>query len=521
MIAGYGCLYVFGLLAYFLLAAFTISLASRLKKKWLRISISLFLFLLLLIPPVGVSLAVFSIFRLKLQPQWLFAYTLSWTILFLIGGGFVLFKGLKTRNDVPASAAWPSIKLITGSIVFGFFCMGILWFMDGQTRREFEAARAEAAGLFKELHYENVPLRENAAPLYEEAAAMIVGPTGIAELPDWLQDLDEPDFDPTSKKVTAFLSEKREVFALLKKGASLPGYYVEIDPHNNPWPFGIIGASRMLALRARFHAKEGRLADAFEDIQIILDVSEQIGDVPYFVTTLIAISLKNTAVASLEYALSQSSGGSTTIRNYPTLNADKVRNSMIRSLTGEHVWFLTTLAEIMPSDGPSQVTLTKIWEWRGLTLVYGSFFAPYDIRATRYRFEKMKYIYSAPYHKMHEEMKDMRKGGLFSAIALPMYIGLNVKADKTIASIHAANLAIAAMKYCRQNRKYPYSIHDLAPLFVPEIPMDPFDGKPMKMESTGKNIVFYSVGQDEENEDAMEDELSFTLPKSPGCLSQH
>ena len=96
---------------------------------------------------------------------------------------------------------------------------------------------------------------------------------------------------------------------------------------------------------------------------------------------------------------------------------------------------------------------------------------------------------------------------------------MKVGVDEVVASFHAANLAIAAIKYCRQNGQYPDTVHELAPLFVPEIPIDPFDGNRMKMRSTEKQIVFYSVGKDEENKDASKENLGFILQRSSACSS--
>jgi hypothetical protein len=57
-------------------------------------------------------------------------------------------------------------------------------------------------------------------------------------------------------------------------------------------------------------------------------------------------------------------------------------------------------------------------------------------------------------------------------------------------------MAIAAKRHKLKHGSDPASPNDLVPEFLPSIPIDPFDGQPLRMKVTPGEIVFYSVGID-------------------------
>jgi hypothetical protein len=60
----------------------------------------------------------------------------------------------------------------------------------------------------------------------------------------------------------------------------------------------------------------------------------------------------------------------------------------------------------------------------------------------------------------------------------------------------ALRLGVATEKYQLHHGRLPARLEDLAPEFIPSVPTDPFDGKPMKMKRTKRGLVVYSVGPD-------------------------
>ena len=51
-------------------------------------------------------------------------------------------------------------------------------------------------------------------------------------------------------------------------------------------------------------------------------------------------------------------------------------------------------------------------------------------------------------------------------------------------------------RYQLKNSRFPEKLNDLVPDFLMIVPIDPFDGKPMKYTRTDKGVVVYSIGPD-------------------------
>jgi hypothetical protein len=67
------------------------------------------------------------------------------------------------------------------------------------------------------------------------------------------------------------------------------------------------------------------------------------------------------------------------------------------------------------------------------------------------------------------------------------------------AKIRDAQAALAVERYRLANDKLPSQLSDLVPTFLPAVPSDPFDGKPLRYKTLLKGYVVYSVGEDRED----------------------
>jgi hypothetical protein len=74
--------------------------------------------------------------------------------------------------------------------------------------------------------------------------------------------------------------------------------------------------------------------------------------------------------------------------------------------------------------------------------------------------------------------------------------GLVVKSALASARFRAAQTALA-IERCRLARgRPPDQLSDLVPTFLPAVPTDPFDGKPLRYKKLAKGYIVYSIGED-------------------------
>ena len=64
------------------------------------------------------------------------------------------------------------------------------------------------------------------------------------------------------------------------------------------------------------------------------------------------------------------------------------------------------------------------------------------------------------------------------------------------ARLRCAAVALAAERYRRQHAGWPQAVADLVPHYLTAVPLDPFDGKPLRYRRTDTGAIVYSVGED-------------------------
>jgi hypothetical protein len=59
-----------------------------------------------------------------------------------------------------------------------------------------------------------------------------------------------------------------------------------------------------------------------------------------------------------------------------------------------------------------------------------------------------------------------------------------------------AQAAVAAERYRREHGDWPRALADLVPDYLPAVPLDPFNGQPLRYCRTESGAVIYSIGED-------------------------
>lgn len=63
------------------------------------------------------------------------------------------------------------------------------------------------------------------------------------------------------------------------------------------------------------------------------------------------------------------------------------------------------------------------------------------------------------------------------------------------ARVRSAIIALASESFRIKNNRWPASVDELAPEYLAQIPLDPYDGVPLRMKSTKDGLVVYSIGE--------------------------
>jgi hypothetical protein len=63
-------------------------------------------------------------------------------------------------------------------------------------------------------------------------------------------------------------------------------------------------------------------------------------------------------------------------------------------------------------------------------------------------------------------------------------------------SVRVTVTALWLAVYRQEQGRYPASLQELVPAYLPEVPLDVYDGQPLRYQRRGDGFVLYSIGPD-------------------------
>jgi hypothetical protein len=66
-----------------------------------------------------------------------------------------------------------------------------------------------------------------------------------------------------------------------------------------------------------------------------------------------------------------------------------------------------------------------------------------------------------------------------------------------------AQVALAVEAYRQKQHRLPERLDELTPAFLPAIPLDSFDGQPLRFKRDGNDVGLYSIGPDDIDDGGM------------------
>jgi hypothetical protein len=527
---GFALLWFENLAVSLLLMALVFACVGRLRWRWLRHALWMPPCLLLLLPSACGVLVWWSMMS---QPQgwvvkWFFA-TLALAVSFVMGSLWLRIRGLRRVDGGSAptvAGGWSRGKLaIACGVVMALHLM-TFWNLDLAARQQAEMLRGEAGALALSVAPPRVPDRDNATPIYERAFAACRGAASREKLPPekWTQwqDPSQPDLDVSDPDLRKHLQNYAPALALLHRAVAKSGCYFE---HDYAWPtfttlLPEVQTMHLLAnlsaLDARVQAAGGNIRAALQDINTMFAISQHISEEPWLVCLLASVSVDQTAVATLQEMLA---GHSVSADDLAVLNVENRRSHqklLERSLRGEEASRLTLFCQIGSGEmgvlqfrdeitrlavAASSSKENPVYE-SAVSFLYRVFLFAGDLADHRRLSKQLYEIAAKPYYEAKPLIKDFEEhfhhgyAGLITGMTMPAVVTSYAAAVRADALQRALQIGLAAEQYRVRHGKFPAELADLAPDFIPVIPTDPFDGKPMKMKPTEHGLILYSIGPD-------------------------
>jgi hypothetical protein len=540
---GYVLLWIENLAVSLLLIAAIIACVARIRRRWLRLAswipFAFFVFLAYLALTI---LTGYLKFVLLPDSVWFYS-ALALMISYVVGVICLRIVGLNPKTDEPEiipAATWPRGKLALAFGVAVALHLMTLWNMDLEAREQLASLRAEAGAMALSAAPPRVPDSDNAALIYEQADEALtsalrgiadehmkktteheqssmereqnssIGQTGYSK---WIN-LDSADFDPSDPELVGFLKKQSGIIALILEGAKKPSYYFEHD-YNLP-SYSILlpevqsarNIARLLALQARWKAATGDYRASMEDINAMFAIAQHIGEEPFIVSGFVGVAIDGIAMDTLR-AIIASHQLDLKDLDIVKLHSFSYQKFLQRAFRFEdafwQVAFLETcnnLDYLQSLDNLNSKGRTSN-NFFGAAFLFRIFLMKNEIKANRWYSEKVSNLAVFPYYQTKDEWRTLFKTtgkeapkSLFAPKLCSIISNSAESITRGDAQRRIVELALAMCRYRAKNGKYPEKLDELVPDFIAFVPLDPFDGKPMRLKKTDGKIVIYSIGTD-------------------------
>ena len=291
----------------------------------------------------------------------------------------------------------------------------------------------------------------------------------------------EPD-DPDRK---AYLTRRGAALELIKQATALPGCRFDVPPSGSAAvPEGVNhvrGAAAVVALQVRNAAARGGtfMNVATDRLGGLFRMSQHVAANPDVNAILAAAAIEVRALVVLDQTFASSPAGFSVMAG-PAL----FRTDLRRALQAEEALVYARLAGIVEQAAG-----------------FGLVFLDDDLAAFHALFRRMGEELAKPYPECLRGWEGLEAEftaipGVLYRLALPAYKRLLPAVARADASRRVALLAGAVDAYREVEKKFPEKVEDVAPMYIRQVPPDPFTGQLLKMKATGDGVVVYSVGPD-------------------------
>jgi hypothetical protein len=390
--------------------------------------------------------------------------------------------------------------------------------------RELEAAFAETDTSDPNWRWEQLNAARPQVPDDQNSALLIpkIKTALPAENHPLWRDLNEPELpsnfrlpDSVLQPAQRFLAASPEAVLLARTLKDRPRGFRVIELHEDPLMTPLHDTqdtrvvARILHWNIRVSVENREYTHAADDLLSLLNASRSIGDEPFLVSQLIRIAIRASLAHSLECAIAQTQNpADLAALRLPALQEalaqDVDEPLLLYALRGERAMFDTLFQrlgdgtiDIETLRGPNKdgrSTSTRIGWW-----IYGGRH-PKDRAFCLRWFNTAVEMAQKPLHEQPADFEGLaplvqsevaEKNVL--ARLLPAAQRVAAAYWRSVGQTRCAVAGIACERFRLKHGRWPATLAELCPEFLPTVPLDPFDGQPLKYAKQPDGIVVHTV----------------------------
>jgi hypothetical protein len=256
---------------------------------------------------------------------------------------------------------------------------------------------------------------------------------------------------------------------------------------------------------AVLQADRGDIGAAIRSCNAIFNCCRIFRDDPIVISQLIRIAIARIGVAALEGVLAQGEAEAAVLEKLQTVIAEEAAEPRLtvaaRGERGSVHWFMSALAagDVPTSDlsGAPSAGLS-----RELSMQLSS---SENIRTLHAELLRQLTRWVAATHLPMPDQASWARGwelaqdGAGKELLRSLAESARAFADSTLSVQSRLNSTLAALaveRYRLAQKAWPPSLESLVPTYLTRVPLDPFDGKPLRYRRAVDDVLIYSIGPD-------------------------
>jgi hypothetical protein len=364
-----------------------------------------------------------------------------------------------------------------------------------------------------EAKREQVPDGENAALAIKKCCDLLgpnwsqIGRSSQDQIPpiDTREDMDSDILESIRSVLKKYSEAIQESLQLPKYTRSR--YPILLTPDLWSSRLGHIQDTRQVAhlhgLRVRLSAYDKQPKEVLESLKTILSVAYSLRDEPFLITMLIRCAEETEFIQSLECALSLGELGIELEELIPLLdrvtNDKRLYSSLRYERAGTHhvmknlekgVIHLTHVTHFVPNEVRERSLQERIHEFdyrKYLPADHASHLESFNRIIEEMKNGDTKYRDDlANYQQLPQKKDNLLRPLFFTGIPKAYQTDVQTKTG-----LRCAKVAILVERYRQTHGHWPKSLEDLDKKQLPEIPIDPFDGQPLRYRILEDGVVIY------------------------------
>ena len=289
----------------------------------------------------------------------------------------------------------------------------------------------------------------------------------------------------------------------------------------------IKGAVQLLALDAACDAEPSGNPNSLEDLDACFRLSKSLADEPFLISLLTRFSCESLIISSLEYVLNRQSLTDKQLQHLSReFQYQENPHGLEHALAGE-LCMGATIFRVFPEvpNGSSNYDRSGDDEYPSEQQAQRRSQARVFLKLTGFTTRDFGYFLEAMHEHLEiskltypqaldrEAMEDKRLNDelsfrhfyILSSLLLPAQSKAGVRACGMTARFNIVQTVLAIERFRLANQdRIPEKLNELVPAFLASVPMDPFDGQPLRFKKLNPGYLVYSVGPDRKDDGGIE-----------------